>query len=102
MSPERVLESALKMGLYAVGEQYEALVAFHDSANTLFMGGLKRKEPDEPLPAARSAEETDQPGDTPDNVPVEPESDPERETEQLEQPEFEEATQNGSFATALQ
>lgn len=98
VSPKKILELALKMGLYAVAEQYTGLIQFQASADELFFGS-KEEPPYEPLPAARSPEEPPEPEPYPEPelAPI-----PEREAEQLEQPELEEAVENGSYASALQ
>ncbi len=99
VSPKKILELALKMGLYAVAEQYAGLIQFQASADELFFGS-KEEPPDEPLPVTRSVEETEDLPE-PESEPVEP-PEPEPEVQPDLEPELEEATQNGSYATALQ
>ena len=102
VSPERTLESALKMGLYAVKDQYAGLTEFHASADKLFFEGNYRiVEPsNEPLPVTRGTEETtDIPAPV---VDIESFPEPERETEPEPEPEPEETIETGSFASALQ
>lgn len=94
VAPDKTLELALKMGLYAVKDQYAGLIQFQESADQLFYG-----EPeDEPLPVTRSSEETEGPEPEP-----EPElfPDPAPEVAGEPEPEEEVPAENGSYATAL-